>query len=400
MSIKMSKLKELLFALTCFFSSFIIMWQCYEVVIINELYIAFPDNAGIITGILSWPAIVTAAASFLAGSLLKKLSTKTELIMASVMLLAGLLPIFSANVYVLLISSIIMAAAAGFSNTAGMAIIGEVYSDGNRRSQMMGWYNAAMSILGCCISMAGGVLAIQGWQVGFNLYWVVIPMLVMCILFLPDIRPQDRAAEGMEESSESKKGGLGGRFWLFYIAACVFFVAYCPFFSFISVYISENNLGGTDFIGIASTLTTVGSFVAGLIFGVLFARLHRSLNLMSYILPIGVYAMLYLFPCRTTVIAGSLIYGLCYGCVFTFIYAYPGYCVPMDKMGFVMGLMTVNYSVAIFLGVYVAQWLMAANGGSITATYPAAILILAVSAVLELVGCIKDKKDKLFEQAE
>lgn len=399
MSIKMSKLKAFLFAFTCFFSSFTIMWQMYEVVIINDLYVAFPNNAGIITGILSWPAIITAVASFLAGTLLKKISTKMELILAGVMMLTGLLPLFSANVYVLLVSSIIMAAAAGFSNTAGMAIIGEVYSDGNKRSQMMGWYNAAMSLLSCGITLVGGVLAVSGWQVGFNVYWVVIPMLLLCIFCLPNIRPQDRMAEDMGEGGESKKGGLGGRFWLFYVAAFVFFLAYCPFFSFISVYISENNLGGTDFIGVASTLTTVGSFVAGLIFGFLFARMHRTLNLLFYILPMAVYAMLYLAPCQATTIAGSLIYGICYGGVFTFIYAYPGYCVSMDQMGFVMGLMTVNYSVAIFLGVYVAQWLMAANGGTITGTYPAAILILAVSVVLELVGCIKDKKDKLFAEA-
>ena len=57
MSIKMSKLKAFLFAFTCFFSSFTIMWQMYEVVIINDLYVAFPNDAGIITGILSWPEL-------------------------------------------------------------------------------------------------------------------------------------------------------------------------------------------------------------------------------------------------------------------------------------------------------------------------------------------------------
>ena len=400
MSIQMSKIKSVLFALACFLSSFTIMWQMYEVVIINELYIAFPNDAGIITGILSWPAMITALVSLAAGALLKKMSTKMELILAGVLMLAGLGPLFSGDVNVLLVCSILMAAAAGISNTAGMAIISEVYIDDNKRSRMMGWYNAAMSLLSCLITLVGGVLAVQGWRIGFNLYWFVVPMLLLCILFLPNIRPQDRAVEEGGASGAKTKGGFGGRFWLFFISVFIFFIAYCPFFSYISLFISENNLGGTDFIGLASTLTTVGSFVIGLIFGVLFAKLHRTLNLLFYILPILVYAMMYFAPSQATTIAGCLIYGICYGGVFTFIYAYPGYCVPMEKQGFAMGLMTMNYSVAIFLGVYIGEWLMGANGGSITGAYPAAIGILAVATVLELVCCVKDSKDKIFQNSE
>lgn len=402
MSVKMSKVKAFLFALACFLSSFTIMWQMYEVVIINDLYVAFPDHAAIITGILSWPALLTALASLAAGSLLKKLSTKTELIIAGVLMLAGIVPAFSANVYVLLICSILMAIAAGISNTAGMAIISEVYLDENKRSRMMGWYNAAMSLLSCAITLIGGVVAVQGWQTGFHIYWFTVPMLLLCILFLPNIRPQDRVSEeeaGAKTAGGKAKGGFGARFWLFFISVFIFFIAYCPFFSYISLYISENNLGGTDFTGLASTLTTLGSFVIGLVFGFLFAKMHRTLNLLFYILPIVVYAMLYFAPSQATTIAGSLIYGICYGGVFTFIYAYPGYCVPMEKQGMAMGLMTMNYSVGIFLGVYVGEWMMGANGGSITATYPMTMVILAVAVVLELICCLKDSKDKLFQTA-
>ena len=212
MSIQMSKIKSVLFALACFLSSFTIMWQMYEVVIINELYIAFPNDAGIITGILSWPAMITALVSLAAGALLKKMSTKMELILAGVLMLAGLGPLFSGDVNVLLVCSILMAAAAGISNTAGMAIISEVYIDDNKRSRMMGWYNAAMSLLSCLITLVGGVLAVRGWRIGFNIYWFVVPMLLLCILFLPNIRPQDRAAEESGASGAKTKGGFGGRF--------------------------------------------------------------------------------------------------------------------------------------------------------------------------------------------
>lgn len=405
------KVRTALFCIALFLSSFMVMWQMYLVVIVNDLYVAFPSDAGIITGILSWPALVTAVSSLLAGALLSKVSTKAELVASGILMLSALGPVFSSSIYVLLACCILMATAAGFANTAGMTIIGEVFHEEEKRDRVIGWYNATMSLISCGITLVGGMLAVNGWQAGFNVYWFVVPMLVLCILFLPDIRPEDRTAcescraeeagaDDEEEGRRDGKAGFGSRFWIFYISAFAFFVAYCPFFSFISVYVSENALGGTDFAGLATSLTTVGSCIAGIAFGFAFDRMHRGLNVACYVTPILVYLAMYLFPSRAMTVVGCLVYGICYGGVFSFIYAYPGFCLRSDKSGMAMGFMTVNYSVGVFLGVYATTWLMDMLGIGVTATYPFAIGMLAIALCFEIPGWLRDRRDGLFENRD
>ena len=403
---EMSKARTVLFCIALFLSTFTIMWQMYEIVIVNDLYVAFPDNAATITGLLSWPSLVTALASMIAGPMLSKISTKTELVIAGVLMLAGIVPAYVNNIWVLLVCSLLMAFAAGISNTAGMTIIGEVFLEDKMRNSVIGWYSASMSIISAIMTMLGGVLAVNGWQVGFNLYWYVVPMLILCILFLPNVKPEDRVAEEepapeAEASAQPQtQKGFGKRFWMFFISVFIFCMAYCPFASFLSVYVAENSLGGSDFSGLVVTLTTVGSLIISFIFGALFSKMNRGLNVLCYILPIFVYLLMYLFPSVPMTIVGSLVYGFSYGGMFSFIYAYPAYVVPAEKQGTAMGLMTMNYSVAIFLGVYVASGLMTALGGTITAVYPFGILMLVVALCFEIPGYLKDRKEHLFDAPE
>lgn len=187
---------------------------------------------------------------------------------------------------------------------------------------------------------------------------------------------------------------------MFFISTFIFFMAYCPFATFESVYISENGLGGTDFAGLCVTLTTVGSLIISFIFGMLFSKMNRGLSVMCYILPVFVYLLMYLFPSVPMTIIGSVVYGFSYGGIYSFIFSYPGYVVPAEKMGTAMGLMTMNCSLGVFIGVYVATWLQTALGGTITAVYPAAIVMLIVALCFEIPGFIRDRKSHLFDAPE
>jgi MFS family permease len=404
MSVKMSKAKAFLFAATVFFTSFTVMWQMYEIVIVHDLYGAFPENAGIITAILGWPALITAVGSLLAGWLLKKISTKLELIIASALICVfGITAPFGNNAMWLLVCSFIMALAAGFANTAGMAIISEVYADDAKRSRMMGFYNAAMALLGAFLTLAGGILALKGWQNGFKLYWVCVPMLLMSIFLLPNIRPADRDQEGHsaeEGAGSGPKEKLGKRFWWFFASSFLYFTAYCYFLSFISVYVAENNLGDVAFTGTLSTLSTAGSFISGLVFGALFSRLRRKVNYIYFIVTVLCLAWLWLAPDRIGAIVVSVLCGICYSGVFTTCYAYASNCAPASRHGFVMGLMTFCYSAAIWLGVYLVTWCMENAGGHITPTYPWAIGLLIVGTIIEIVWCVKDDKEGFLKTAE
>ena len=372
------------------------MWQMSEIVITNDLYVAFPDGAGIVTAILSWPALLTAVVGLLAGALLKKISTKVELIIAGVFMLFGIVAPMGSNIIWVAVCSVLMAIGAGFANTAGMAIITEVFVDENKRAKQMGYYNAVMSVLGIGIQFLAGIFAVNGWQAAFNVNWFAVPMLIMTIIFLPNIKPSAPAVEETQVVEEvGEKKGFGGRFWVFFVSMFIWFLSYCCFFTFISVFIAENGLGDTAFIGTCSSLTTVGSLIASFIFGFIFPKLRRKFSIVCTIIPIVCYIWNYIAPSQISTIVFSVAYGLAYGGIFTLIYAYAASCIPASKNGLGMGLMTFNYSIAITVGVNLFSILMG-KMGTLTATFPVAIGILVVSLIIEFVCCIKDDKDKFL----
>lgn len=396
MSNEMSKAKKILFTLAVWATSFTVMWQMSEIVIVNDLYIAFPGSENIITAILSWPSLLTALASLAAGSLLKKISTKTELIFAGILMLAGIIAPMGENIYVILICSFLMAIGAGFSNTAGMAIISEVFLDEGQRASQMGYYNTAMSGLGVCITFLAGMLATNGWNCAFRVNWFAVPMLILTILFLPNNKPAQAEIAETAESADSPAGdskkGYGAPFWIYFISMFLFFMCYSCFFTYISLYVDEHALGSTAFTGTISSLTTVGSMISCVVFGFMYQKMHRKYSLLVLLLPILTYAWMYLAPSTAAAAAGSLIYGFSYGGIFTMVYVFAAELVAPEQTGMVMGLMTFNYSIAITVGTYLFSTLMSVTGGGITSVYPYAAGILLVSLVIELI-CNFSKKN-------
>lgn len=396
MSIKMSKMKAVLFAITACITSFTVMWQMSEIVIVNDLYIAFPGSESMITVILSWPALLTALSSLLAGSLLKKISTKMELIIAGVLMLFGIAAPWANNIIWLIVCSFLMAIGAGFSNTAGMSIISEVFIDEKKRASQMGYYNAVMSLLGVAITFLAGIFALQGWQAAFRVNWFAVPMLIMTIVFLPNIKPEDRVQEAEYEAGEetatlAEGKGFGSRFWIYFISMFIFFIAYSCFFTYISLYVGQNELGDSAFTGTCSSLTTVGSFCAALSFGFFYSKMHRKYSIMCIILPMLGYAWAWLAPSKIALLIISTVYGFCYGGIFTMIYVFASELVSPSKNGLAMGIMTFNYSIAITIGTYLFSFLMGSSG-LITPTYPFAMGILAVALIIEVICSIGKRK--------
>jgi MFS family permease len=123
----MSKVRTVLFAISVFVTAAAVMWQSVEIVVANELYVAFPESEALVTAIMSWPGMLTAITSVLTGFALSKITTKVELIIACLLMLTGVLVTFSDSKTLLLVCSLLMAIGAGFANTAGMSIISEVF---------------------------------------------------------------------------------------------------------------------------------------------------------------------------------------------------------------------------------------------------------------------------------
>jgi len=393
MSVSMSRPKAVLFAITVFLTTFVLMWQMYIFIITHDLFIAFPNNGGAVTALLGWPPVFTAVVSLLAGWLMRKISSKTELIFGLALFgVFGVTAPIGSNATWLLICCFGMAVACGFINTAGTAIVAQVFIDETKRARMLGFYNGILSGMGALVSMVGGFLALHSWQAGFSMFWAAVPALVLCVFFLPNIKP-DSGEAGKAAVKEGPKEKLGARFWWFFTSQFLYNIAYTFFMTFISLYVAENELGSTVFTGTLTSLASVTAFIAGATFGFFFDKLRRKANYIYYILPIFCFVWAWLAPSVLAATIGITVYGFCYGGAFSLLYAYASSCVPISKVGFVMGLVTFCANVAIWLGVYVVTWLMGMNGGKITPTYPVAAGILVVALIIELVWFRKDDKE-------
>lgn len=391
---EMSKGKALLMAFAIWLSGFGVMFSMLPIVITNDLYIAFPNTDWAITAALSWPGLVVAIVGAFAGKLLSKISTKKELIIGTILITFGVVPAFVNSAEMFLVVSLIQGAGAGFVNTAGMAMISEVFLDEKTRSRQMGFYNAAGSVMGFLLTYIAGFMAVNGWQPPFNLFWFAVPVLVLVIIFTPEIRPSERHVEvqnvEVEDSGEKVTlGSLGGRFWSCFAGAFVWFLAYCCFFTFMSVYIDENAIGDVTFTGLCTSISTVGSLLSSLLFGFIYGKVGRKVNIICAIVPLLLYVWAFMAPGKAVTFIFSLVYGFCYGVLFTSIYAYGAEVVTAKQNGFAMGLMTFNYSVGMLLGINIFQPLMVRMGG-LTKTMPIAMVILAVAAIIEIIGCRKD----------
>lgn len=395
----MSKIKRILFVITCWLTTFTIMWQVPESVIVNSLFEEFPSDGALITAMLSWPSILTALSSIAAGALLSKISTKAELIISGITMLFMIAAPMPGNMPWLLICSLIASVGAGFSNTAGMALLNEVFTDEDLLSRHIGFYNAAMGLIGAAVSFAAGLAAVNGWKAAFCVDWIAVPMLLMTILFLPSVKPGERTEEKMQSEEGAgetvpEKKGFGARFWIFFVSMFIFFMAYVPFAMYISVYVSENALGGSAFAGTCITLGTLGSFVFCLMFGWIYGKAGRRMSCVILLADILLLLLAMLVPGKTAAILVCVFMGASYGGLFSLLYALGGEMVPPSQTGMAMGLLTFNYAVAMTVGVYIFQFLMEWKG-SLTKALSGAVIMCGISLAIEIVENLRaGKKDK------
>lgn len=385
MSIKMSKLQTVLFTISILFTSFIVMWSTPLNIITNDLYEIFYEQSNLVTALLSWPMLITGLVSLLAGKILDKVSAKTELVMASCLMLFGIAAGWGENLYWLAFCCVMMACGAGFANTAAMVLISDVFVDADARSRNMGYYNGFMSVAGAGISIIAGFCAQRGWNRVFDVNWFTILVLVMAVLFLPRIQPVEKEEDLRQDVAVNEKSDrFGKQFWSFFVSSFIAMMGFDCVLVFISVYINECELGNTALTGLSTGIFTGVSIIGALCFSKIYAKTGRKMAIIIFGIPALLFIWGWMAPSQTYIIISSCIYGICYSLLFTMIFAYAADCVPQHSNGKAMGIMTFNSMFSASIGVYVISAIMNVVG-SIRQTYIWVAVFFVIAAVTEIV---------------
>lgn len=403
MSAQLSKPRIALFSITLWISALLIAWQTVLVVVVNDLYIAFPADGVLVTALVSWPAAVTALVSVLAGWLMNRMSTKAEMVISCILVGVGAVVVYIPTIEAALICSFSMAIGAGFANTAAMELVSQVFTDEKRRANHMGYYNAANAASGIVLAMGSGFLALNGWNCSFNLYWIAVALIVLVMLFIPyfpagataDVAQSQHImgsdADGSRGDRRGARRSLGARFWTFFLSMFLCYTAYCFFFGYSSVYVAENGLGDSVFTGTLTSVLTTGGLIGTLLFGRIYAKLGRKYGIVCFIVQFIVFAMVWSIQNQVLVLVSAFLFGFTYFSSLAMVFAYAADVVATERRGFAIGLMTCCTTAPIPVGCNLAPFAMEMNGGLLTPTFPLAMGILVVPIAIEVVMLFRER---------
>ncbi len=394
--LKWSKGKIAMFFITLVSLNVIVMMDLAIVPVIGSIYEAFSEQTGAVNVFLSIPAII-AMFSFLTPFIVKLTGKKNLIIICAALYAAS--TIFGAaieNIYYMIVVRFVAGLAYGLVNVLYVMIIADVFVDETKRTSFMGIYMGLQAGIGSLMSFFSGILAQRGWRNSYHLFWISIPVLILCIFFLPSDKETAAAnpaaaapAEIVDKKSKSK-GSYGGRFIELMGILLIMQILYYVCFQFVSVYVEENALGTTALTGIVSSGQTIASAILCFTIGIVYRKFKAKTG--SLLLLLFAAGMLLMYFVRTpgTAIAGAAMMGGAYGAFFAWLLAYLPNIVAAEKVEMAISVATTVCFVGMFLTPYLVQPLITVLGG-VSPIYLYGGIISTVMVVLEFMASFKSK---------
>ncbi|MBU4440624.1 MAG: MFS transporter [Acetobacterium sp.] len=396
MSVEMSKTKRILATIAIMATAIAVMADLAINPIIGVLYKTYPESMGYVNYFVSGPMLVIVFASLLTAALLKKMDKKIVMIAGGVIFAVGaILGVFVDDWMYMCVMRTLVGLGAGIVNVVAVALIADLYTDSKTRAKITGYYNAALSLVGVIFSYFAGMLSSgQPWQSVFMLYWTAVPMVILLILFIPSIKPSKETAEERAKAATGVKEPLGWRFWWmsfgFFLLNIVLggTVLY-----YLSPYIFENNLGGTELAGISASVKSIVGFLICLGFGFIYGKLKRYTVTTCYAIAAVSLFILVLYPSVSVLLIVGTIGACTYKIAFSNAYAHGFNIVPKSRYDDSVSVITAVYGIGSFISTYYATWLLGVmNTESFTKTWTVSAIILVAMVIADIVVASIEKK--------
>ncbi|MCR4436368.1 MAG: MFS transporter [Clostridiales bacterium] len=384
---------NLLTKITVVLLTFALMGDMVVIPAAGGIFTTFYDaNPALLNFILTGPMLISVAASFLCGFLARTISKKYLLIGGYVLfIVAACGGALIDNIYYVVTMRAIAGFTYGIVGTAATGLIAEIFLDEKVRSFMMGAYNAAMSAVGVILSLISGFLAVGNWHNSFYIYLAAIPILIMAIAFLPKTPPEGKASADASANTDRLPLGkflpVAAAFLL--LSALYYIVVY-----FIAIYVEEMKLGDASTAGIFGSASTVGSFVACMLFSVIYMRLKRATPIVVFLVMAAAYIVM-AFPSNIWVVGiMCLLSGAAYGLGMSYYFMHSSMIVPAGVMSLAMGIINAviglggffsSYALELYKGVFHAE--------TMAPTFMYIGITLAIGGILSIILTIRAGKN-------
>ncbi|NMP57332.1 MFS transporter [Enterococcus mundtii] len=223
--------------------------------------------------------IFIALSSLIAKAIGQKQTVLLGLLLAGV---AGVLPVFTANFYLLMISRAALGAGFGLFNSLAVSMISEFF-EGEEAATLIGFQSAFQGLGAAVMTFTAGRLLTFGWQKAFLVYLITIPIIFLFMAFVPE--PPKKKQNSTFKKETAQKGTLRPTTLMYGIL--IFFL--CIFYMIVvvklSTFIVTENLGTESDAGTLLSFMQIANMVAGFLFGLIYKGLKR------WTLPISFFIM-------------------------------------------------------------------------------------------------------------
>lgn len=390
---QMNKTRRFLCILSIFLASISAMGDFFVVPFFSNFYKDFAGNEALVNFLVSGPTLIGFFSSLLSAPLIKKFNSKFVLLLGTLLCaVGGTLGVAVYSIYYVAAMRILVGAAMGFNMVASVVILNELFEDEEKRSWILGLFYSFEAIFGVLISLVVGRIAPDSWKLTFNGYWVLVPILIMIMLFVPSIKRND--ASGNEVSNESKSSAKMSLSTLVILCLATMLVQilFNSFFLLSSVYVEAKGIGGSGASSICSSLVTAGTTVIGFAFAKMYSTMKRGITVLIFILMGIGYTALFVFTSLAATYLASILIGIADGLAMSFFPMYISTLAPADKVERYQSVNQGIFMVGVFLSTYAVSFIVRMiNADSMLGALPVLAIVSAACAAIAVILILTKK---------
>lgn len=179
-------------------------------------------------------------------------------------LVCGIIPIFTDNYPLILISRFLLGCGIGMFNSLGTSLIALFYQ-GQEKTKLIGYSNALAAAGSTVATFSVGLLLQYGWHITYTVYFLSIIPLIFFGLFIPRI-PKNLSQINSNEETGNEKIKLSPVAIFYSIYAIFMYLAYMTVVFKLATLVIQSGAGNASQASIIISLVNIIQFFSGLLF--------------------------------------------------------------------------------------------------------------------------------------
>lgn len=302
--------------------------------------------------IISGNAMFGILSSFITGILIHYISKKYLILVGAFLYaIGGGAGIFTFSLNYLILVRIFTGTSIGILSTVALSLIAELIKDDKERGTLNGVYNAVSAAFGIIASLLAGFIAIYSWRAAFLINDIYIVSFILVMKYIPLTPPEKKQVEKTTHKNKAASFIYGSTIFTLF-CFFVYNIFFDEVYYLIDFIVEEKGIGNSVLSGLISSCMTFCTFVGGILFGILYAKVKKQLPILFYAgTAIGLIGMNYVNNVFLIAVMAALI-GISYPLAISY------FATVIQKMssknnGVLMSIYMIEMSIAAFSSSYV-----------------------------------------------